>query len=259
MTQPDSPQRRLSADNLEGKRFRRVEQLRAHEYVAEQIRRQIALGLIPSGEALPPERELAKVFGVGRATVQHALRLLEADRLAETRRGRNGGTFVIGPTNTRADTDHLLLELRHDRDRIEEALAYRRIVEPAVAEAAACVRTEDELGTIREASRLAAHAENDTEFMAYDTRFHLVIAGASHNRFFYEAIEKLRLVLNGALVVLPESPLWRERSTNEHAAVLEAIEARSGEAARKAMLTHLDHTQKSVTALLATLNRRLSP
>src|SRR5829696_5978567 len=98
------------ADSRAAMQFQRVEQLRAHEYVAEQIRRQIALGLISSGEALPPERELAKVFGVGRATVQHALRLLEADRLVETRRGRNGGTFLIGPADDEVGTDYLLGE-----------------------------------------------------------------------------------------------------------------------------------------------------
>lgn len=247
------------ADSRAAMQFQRVEQLRAHEYVAEQIRRQIALGLISSGEALPPERELAKVFGVGRATVQHALRLLEADRLVETRRGRNGGTFVIGPADDEVGTDYLLVELRRNRGRIEEALAYRRVVEPAVTEAAAMGRTEHELGTIREACQQATAAENDTEFMTHDTRFHLAIAEASHNRFFYEAVEKLRLVLNGAFVVLPESSLWHQRSAAEHAAVLAAIEAQAGEAAREAMLTHVDHTHKSVTALLSTLSRRLNP
>jgi GntR family transcriptional repressor for pyruvate dehydrogenase complex len=259
MVQPDSFRHEGSAADLEGRRFRRLEQTRAHEYVAEQVRRQIALGLIPSGEALPPERELAKLFGVGRATVQHALRLLEADGLAETRRGRSGGTFVIGPADDRVDKDHLLLELRRDRERIEEALDYRRVVEPAVAETAAVVRTGRELDAIREAFQQAADTVNDTEFMAYDTRFHLIIAGASHNRFFYDAIEKLRLELNGALVLLPESPLWRERSASEHAELLAAIKDHNGEAARKAMLTHLDYTHKSVAALLVALSRRPSP
>jgi DNA-binding FadR family transcriptional regulator len=108
------------------RQFRRVEQLRAHEYVAEQIRRQIAFGLIPSGEALPPERELAKVFGVGRATVQHALRLLEAERLVETRRGRTGGTFVTGPVDDGIAVDRLLAKLRRERERVREVLIYRR-------------------------------------------------------------------------------------------------------------------------------------
>ena len=57
--------------------FDPIQQLRAHEYVAEQIRRHIALRLVGPGEALPSERELAAMFGVGRPTIQHAMRLLE--------------------------------------------------------------------------------------------------------------------------------------------------------------------------------------
>ena len=89
--------------------FERLEQQRAHEYVAEQIRRQIVLRLIPSGQALPPERELAAIFGVGRATVQQAIRLLAEDHLLESRRGRHGGgNFVLGPDEDRAGMELLL-------------------------------------------------------------------------------------------------------------------------------------------------------
>ena len=45
-------------------------------YIAEQLRREITLGLPLTGEALPPERELAAMFGVARATVQQAVRIL---------------------------------------------------------------------------------------------------------------------------------------------------------------------------------------
>ena len=39
--------------------FEPIEQLRAHEYVAEQIRRQIGLHVVSVGGALPSERELS--------------------------------------------------------------------------------------------------------------------------------------------------------------------------------------------------------
>ncbi len=247
------------ANSYAAMQFQRVEQARAHEYVAEQVRRQIALGAISGGEALPPDRELAKVFGVGRATVQQALRLLEAERLVESRRGRHGGTFVIGPADDEGITNRLLYELHRHRGRIEEALAYRRIVEPGVAAEAARVRSEAELDVIRAACHQLAKAETDADFMTHDTRFHLVIAEASHNRFLYEAVERLRLELNEAFVMLPETSLWHQRSVAEHAAVLAAIEAQDDETARAAMLVHVDHTNKSVTALLSTLSRQLSP
>jgi DNA-binding FadR family transcriptional regulator len=81
--------------------FERITQRKTHEYVAEQIRRQITLRLLPPGRAIPPERQLARMFGVGRATVQQAIDLLEADRIVERRRGRSGGTLKsCGATST---------------------------------------------------------------------------------------------------------------------------------------------------------------
>src|SRR5215467_8678303 len=47
-------------------RFPRVAQTRAHVYIAEQLRHEITLGLLLRGDALPPERELAAMFGVAR-------------------------------------------------------------------------------------------------------------------------------------------------------------------------------------------------
>ncbi|MGH7760240.1 MAG: GntR family transcriptional regulator, partial [Candidatus Dormibacteraceae bacterium] len=57
--------RRSNGSATSALRFERIHQLRAHEYVAEQIRRHIALRLVKPGEALPAERELATMFGVG--------------------------------------------------------------------------------------------------------------------------------------------------------------------------------------------------
>src|SRR5437764_298440 len=128
-----------------GLEFGPIQQLRAHEYVAEQIRRHIALRLVRPGEALQSERELAATFGVGRPTIQHALRLLEADHLVQARRGRGGGTFVSEPTGDGAAMDDLLARVLRRRNEIEEALAYRRVLEPRVAREAARLRRRSDL------------------------------------------------------------------------------------------------------------------
>lgn len=233
--------------------FERIEQLRAHEYVAEQIRRQIGLRLIPTGGSLPSERELAALFGVGRATVQQAVRLLEAERLVESRRGRHGGTFVIAPSSDDLAMDYLLVRLRRDADRVEEALVFRRHIETVAAELAATMRRSRELREIAAACTRAESAESDIEFMMHDTRFHLAVARAGRNSFIVESVERLRLVLNDALTALPESELWHERSRGEHAAIRDAVKARDGEAARAAMTQHVATTERSIHALLAAL------
>ena len=66
----------------------------------------------------------------------------------------------------------------------------------------------------------------------------------------------IRLELNDALVALPESPVWHERSTHEHEEILRAVADRNRAAAVEAMEVHVAHTAQSVEALLAALARR---
>jgi len=242
---------------LDAVRFERLEQQRAHEYVAEQIRRQIVLRLIPSGQALPPERDLAVIFGVGRATVQQAIRLLVQDHMVESRRGRHGGgNFVLGPDENRVGVDVMLARLRRRRDQVEDALAYRRAVEPAVAAMAAEARSKADLRTLAAVNAAAVSAETDVEFMQADTEFHFALAEASRNRLFREAVEKVRLELNDAMIALPESQVWHERSAREHDAILDAVRERDPKSAATAMELHIVHTEQSVEALLSALGRR---
>jgi DNA-binding FadR family transcriptional regulator len=233
--------------------FRPVEQLRARELVAEQIRRQIALRLVSPGQSLPPERELARLFGVGRATVQQAIELLEREQLLESRRGRSGGTFVVGFAQGDETPVGVLRRVRKERDAILEALEFRTELEPAAAAAAAGARRQPDLAAMKAACRAAAATEDDAEFMEHDTELHLALGRATGNRYFAETLERLRLVLNDALVALPDSALWHARSNREHELLLDAIDAGDGRAARRAMQTHVDHTDQSVRALIAAL------
>ena len=230
--------------------FREIEQLRAHEYVADQLRRQIMLHVIPAGQALPSERELVRAFRVGRATVQRALRLLVEEGLVEKRRGRLGGTFVLDTAGDPRRFDAVFTRLRADRQMILEALAFRREVEPGAVAEACRRRTRRDVEAIEQASRRLAAARTEPQMMRYDTEFHMAVGRASGNRYFIEAIERVRVVLNDAILVLPGSALWLARTQQEHAAIAAAIEAGDASAGRRAMLTHVSHTDQSIRALL---------
>jgi len=234
-------------------RFSRIEQTRTHVYIAEQLRREITLGVLPTSEALPSERELATMFGVARATVQQAVRMLESEGLVTVRRGRGGGTFVTGPASDSAARSRLIARVRRNRRLIEEAVAYRLEVEPAAAGEAALARTAEDLAGLQQIAGRAAAATDDALFTGLDAQFHLGVATAAHNRFFAEAVERVRLSISDALLLLPESPLWQQRSLTEHQRILAGLEAGSPQAARQAMLTHVGHTARSLRALLKAL------
>jgi GntR family transcriptional regulator, transcriptional repressor for pyruvate dehydrogenase complex len=236
--------------------FAPVQQLRAHEYVAEQVRRHIALRLIAPGESLPPERELAVTFGVGRPTIQHALRLLEADRLVEARRGRHGGTFVSEPEEDTDAMEELLARVARAREELEEVLAYRRVIEPRVAREAARTRRRVDLTAMSRAIAGMADADSEPDYMRHDTEFHLAVARAARNRFLLSAIEDVRLRLNDVMSLLPESDTWHRRLGGEHDAILSAIEARDADAAEHAMDLHVAASELSVKALMTAIGRR---
>ncbi len=234
--------------------FRRVEVGRSHEYVAEQIRRQIMLRLIPPQRSLPPERELAKLLGVGRATVQEAIRLLEEEGLLTRRRGRSGGTFVLGPTGAEESLRQLVPKLREEVPLIEEALVFRDAIEPAAASLAARMRQEEDCRDLRRAHEEGMAEEGHADILAMDSDFHLIIGRMARNRYVAEGIEATRLALGDALLALPESPRWRRRSDREHAAILEAIEAGDDVAAERAMREHVRHTEQAIRSLLRALD-----
>lgn len=222
-------------------------------YVAEQLRREITLGLLLAGQALPPERELAAMFEVARATIQRAVGVLESEGLVTARRGRGGGIFVSGPLSDGPSRRRLIPRVRRNRDLIEEAVVYRMEVEPAAASEAAAARTPDDLARLLQIMDRSAETTDDALFTSLDTQFHMAVAGAAHNRFFVDAVERVRLSLNDAILLLPESPLWQQRSLREHQRICVALEAGDSQAARKAVLIHVGHTARSLRALLKAL------
>ena len=246
-------QRLRSCSQME---FVPVQQVRAHEYVAEQIRRQIALRLVRPGEALPSERELVTMFGVARRTVQQALAVLDSEGLVEARRGRFGGTFVLESRDETQSMKGLTSRVRRRREELLELLDYRRLIEPALARLAANLARRTDLTAIGAALRGMTTARNEPEYMGFDTAFHVAVAAATHNRYLTKAVEDTRMGLNDALSLLPDTDTWHRRLSGEHDAIFAGIQARDPDAAGAAAEAHVMNSDKSVRALLIAINRQ---
>ncbi len=75
--------------------MRQVREIR-YRTIADDLRRQIAVGELANGAVLPSEAELAGSYDVSRVTVRKALELLRDDGLVSSRQGY--GWFVAGDT-----------------------------------------------------------------------------------------------------------------------------------------------------------------
>lgn len=68
----------------------------AYSKIATEITMRIENKELNPGDRLPSEREMATEFGVARMTVRQALDQLQLDGAIGRRRGRTGGSFVLG-------------------------------------------------------------------------------------------------------------------------------------------------------------------
>ncbi len=64
-----------------------------YSQIVEQVRGQVAAGVLAPGEQLPTVREVAAELRINFNTVARAYRLLHEDRIISTQQGR--GTFVV--------------------------------------------------------------------------------------------------------------------------------------------------------------------
>jgi len=141
-------------EDPQGMPVRRVR--KAYEQVNDQLRELIVSGELAPGERLPNEAVLAREFGVSRATVREALRILTAQNLIRTTKGAGGGSYVTLPT-----VDHISEFLRgnlnllseSDHVTLEEFLELRELIEVPAARLAAERASTSDVDRLRDTIR----------------------------------------------------------------------------------------------------------
>jgi len=72
--------------------------------IADEVQRQVAVGVLKPGDALPPSRQLAGELKLNPNTIQHAYRLLVQEGTVEMRKGL--GAFVAAsPRSSRQNPE----------------------------------------------------------------------------------------------------------------------------------------------------------
>ncbi len=225
--------------------LRPVREGNAFEETVERVLQVVKLGVVPVGERLPPERELALRLGVSRVTLREAIRALQEAGYVESRRGRYGGTFVRGITSTpgRQALDHV-----HPpgTDDLEDVLTYRRVLEAGAAEAAAA-KTLSEPAVLHLRSMLTQTVTAVPEaYRRCDSRLHLAVAELTGSKSVTAAVADARTRINELLDAIPLLATNIEHSDRQHDEIVRAIVAGDPASARRVMTEHLDGS----TALL---------
>jgi GntR family transcriptional repressor for pyruvate dehydrogenase complex len=230
--------------------LRRVRGHHAFESCVEQLGAAIRLGVYPLGTALPPERDLAEMLGVSRATLREAMAALRQAGLVETRRGRGGGTFVTLKPRTPSARAAARVSSEHRRDWLD-ALEFRRIVEPGAAYLAA----RAEPTGVRREQLEQAHADvvaarRPAEHRQADSRLHLTLASLTGSPRVVEAVTSVQATLHEMLLAIPVLDTNIAHSDQQHASLVRAVLGGHADRARAVMEEHCDDTAALLRGLV---------
>ena len=200
------------------------------EQVAQRLTDALLLGVLAPGDRLPSEAELAKRFGVALVTARDGLGAVREAGLVETRRGREGGSFVL-PTE---QTPERLLQARL------RGLSQVEIADLAVyfgTLAAGCAERAAELASTDEAERLTAWLQDADFSSASDSGrnaggFYLEIAVVSQSPRLVREQIRLQTEFGPMLWLCLTDPAMRERVYAQNQRTAEAIAAHDAAAAR---------------------------
>ena len=188
----------------------------AYDRLLEEIRH----GTLPPGARLR-EVELATRLGISRTPVREAIRRLEADGLVE-HLPRQGASLR-----------------RLSYSEVMELYEMRAVLEGTAARLAAQAASDLELRELADINAEMSLSADPTQVVRLNMLFHATLVYAAKNRYLQRAISSL----GRTLLILGQSTLFdparSASAAQEHASLLQALQARDGGQAETIMRSHI--------------------
>jgi GntR family transcriptional repressor for pyruvate dehydrogenase complex len=247
----------VSPGDLGGAGVRRVR--KAYEQVADQLRELIVNGDIRPGHRLPNEAALSVQFGVSRATVREALRVLSTQSLIRTTKGATGGSFVIMPTADHISeflSANISLLSQTETVSLDEFLELREFLEVPAARLAARRHAPEELEGLREAIPADTSDLGTEEQFIHNKDFHSRLVLASGNALLSIAAQPIFSVLQTNLSRSNLGRRFHRQINADHQAIAAAVAAGDEDAAAAEMHRHLAYLRPFYEKAWRTRNSR---
>lgn len=233
--------------------FQPTKPTRVSTQIAEQIRSSILAGEFTPGEKLPPERELAELFGVSRPSVRQAINMLASSGMVISSQGV--GTIVLSMVDSTSET-HLSELIRVEQERALDILEVRKGVESWTAFYAAQRALPEDLSRLQIViNAMERNHESGVNSLDFDVNFHILIARAAHNVAWLQLMQTLFDSMRKF-----QQRVWRSiyfpkedyhAVYDFHRQIFEAIRDKNGLMAQKLMVEHLDIAQDRCIAYLS--------
>ena len=218
--------------------LRAVKKVTLTDAIIREIISQIRAGALKPGDQLPAEHELTRRLNVSRPVLREALRSLATMNVIDIRPGQGAVVCDLNQSGMiHPDMLPLVLERGKELEQLHEA---RVVLEVAIAGLAAQRADEQDWARMEECLQLlkASKSEEETFFPA--RQFHLAVAQASHNPLLAQLMPSILDTLSEHLARRGKPLFSIEGEYEVHKELYDVLRRRDPEAAREAMLAHLE-------------------
>jgi len=208
------------------------------EVVAREILHEIVDQDLKPGSQLPAEAEMLEAYGVARASLREALRILEVHGLIAIRPGPGGGPVVaaidgvvLGQTMT--------FFLQAIGATLGEVVQARLTLEPLMAKQAAERANPEFLEQLRTSVAGSNEILDDDAYLASTTRFHEVVAAGSGNRVLDLLAASFKEIHVARVRSAVYQPHERAKLLRDHQEISAVICSGDGDLAEELMREHM--------------------
>jgi len=217
--------------------YRQIPTGRLSNLVTDQLKESIFQGQYQTGQKIPPEHKLVKVFGVSRVIIRESIRNLELAGLIEIKRGPKGGAFVL-PMKHDAVSQVIKDVLRLGNAKVADVMEVRLAIEPIVAKLAAERATTKDIQMLSRGVQGMPEVPGD-EYVAWNVNFHRLLAKCSHNPM-YDILVNILMDFTEDLILQIKPSERVIHDTISHPELLEKVRQSDSEGARLKMRSHLE-------------------
>lgn len=225
---------------------------RLYQEIGNELKSLLKSGTYKIGDRLPPERDIADLFGVSRTVVREALIMLELENLIVVKKG--SGVYVINlPEDVLSEHDKLIEEADFGPF---ELLQARQLIESNIAAFAASQIVKSdiiELRAILEQEKKIL-SQNELDDYSADEMFHITIAKATKNAVLERLLDDLWQKRHASrmweqLHSRIQDHSYRKKWLDDHEKILQALQMRDAKSARQAMWQHLENVKQTLMAV----------
>ncbi|WP_457948689.1 FadR/GntR family transcriptional regulator [Pseudarthrobacter sp. alpha12b] len=220
---------------------------RTHDALLKDIEADLRDGKIKVGDRLPGERTLAENYGISRASVREAIRILDAMGVVRSSvgSGPTSGAIVVSDPSAGLSSA-LRLHVASSRLPVQDIVQTRILLETWTAHAGAAREGGDaereEAGKLLEAMD---HPEVDrAAFHELDARFHVALSSLAGNEVMATIMESLSGSIvgyvKGAMDAMEDWPAVLAVLRTQHHGIFDAVQSRDGELAARLLREHIE-------------------